>query len=307
VLEVAARPASDAGAGSGSVRTAIGALGRRFRAAGFDTPELDARLLVLAACNLAKEDYILCADRGLSSDEAERIRSFEIRRLASEPVSRIIGIREFWGRDFLIGPAVLDPRPDTETLVETVLSVLRDEGRSNAPLRILDLGTGSGCILLTLLAELPSAWGVGADIDAGAIAIARQNALRLELDRRAMFMRGHWCEALAGPFDLVVSNPPYIRTLEIGTLDATVRCYDPMTALDGGADGLEAYRSIARNCDQSLAAQGWIAVEAGYGQANEIVRIFAEAGLSSAQNEPRIERDLAGMERVVAIKRQAAL
>jgi release factor glutamine methyltransferase len=307
MLEVTAPAASDAGLGCGSVRTAIGALGRRFRAAGFDTPELDARLLVLAACNLTKEDHILCADRGLSSDEAERIKSFEIRRLASEPVSRIIGIREFWGRDFLIGPAVLDPRPDTETLVETVLSILRDEGRSNAPLRILDLGTGSGCILLTLLAELPSAWGVGVDIDAGAIAIARQNAFRLELDRHALFIRGEWCDALAGPFDLVVSNPPYIRTLEIDTLDATVRCYDPKTALDGGTDGLEAYRSIALNCRQCLAPQGWIAVEAGYGQANEIVRIFAEAGLSSALNEPRIERDLAGMDRVVAIKRQAAL
>lgn len=307
MLEVTAPAESDAGPGCDSVRSAISALGRGFRAAGFDTPELDARLLVLAACNLTKEDYILCADRGLSSDEVERIRSFEIRRLASEPVSRIIGIREFWGRDFLIGPAVLDPRPDTEILVETVLSILRDEGRSSVPLRILDLGTGSGCILLTLLAELPSAWGVGADIDAGAITIARQNALRLELDRRAVFLRGYWSEALAGPFDLVVSNPPYIQTLEIGALDATVRCYDPKTALDGGTDGLEAYRSIARNCRQCLAAQGWIAVEAGCGQANGIVRIFAEAGLSSAQNEPRIERDLAGIERVVAIKRQAAL
>jgi release factor glutamine methyltransferase len=307
MLETAAPVTTDASGSYGSVRGAISALSKSFRAAGIEGAELDARLLVLHACNLSREAYISDADRSVGLEEADRIASFEIRRLAHEPVSRTIGIREFWGRDFQIGPAVLDPRPDTETLVEAALVILGEDRFVGTQPRILDLGTGSGCILLTLLAEWPGAWGLGVDIDDGTLSMTRKNASRLGVQDRCAFVRSNWCDALTGRFDLITANPPYIRTDEIAELDASVRDYDPELALDGGADGLDAYRHIAGSCALCVRPGGWIVLEAGRGQANEIVRIFAEAGWSSALSERRIYRDLAGIERVVAIKRQAAL
>ncbi len=190
---------------------------------------------------------LLDPKRAVSREQAALIASYRRRRLAREPVSRIVGSREFWGRDFLIGPDVLDPRPETETLIETALDVLRQQGRLAEPVSLLDLGTGSGCILLTLLAELPQAWGIGVDRSLGAIEIARENARKLGVDGRSAFVLADWAEPFCGPFDLILSNPPYIKSEEIAGLAEDVRRYDPASALDGGADGLEAYRRIAKS------------------------------------------------------------
>jgi release factor glutamine methyltransferase len=306
-MHKAAAPRFDGG-GAGevpaSLRGALAALARDFRSAGLTTPDLDARLLALEACRATREDYVLNPERPLAAEEAGRLAQYRARRLAREPVSRILGTRDFWGRRFRVTPAVLDPRPETETLIEAVLELANAEGLTRAPLKILDLGTGSGAILLTLLAELPSAWGVGADIGEDALAVARDNARRLGVAGRACFARADWAEPFGGSFDLIVSNPPYISSGEIAGLDREVRDYDPPAALDGGAGGLDAYRRIAETALPLLAANGSIFLEAGDGQADAIIRIFAERlgppGLAGA----RVRRDLAGINRVVAIKRQ---
>ena len=288
-----------------TARHAIAALSASFRKAGLATPELDARLLVLEACHLSPEAYILWPETPVHAAEAKLIGAFEARRLAREPVSRIVGFREFWGRRFAISPAVLDPRPDTETLIEAALSLL---GQTNGakPLRILDLGTGSGCVLLTLLAEMPQAWGVGADISVEALNLARINAERLGLAARAAFVQCDWCETFVGPFGLIIANPPYIEGASIGALDDEVRCGDPALALDGGADGLAAYRRIIADCMRIATSDAWVALEVGIGQAPRVTDLFAEAGWLITPEPHKVFQDLSGVDRVVAIKRQAA-
>ena len=286
----------------GTARRAIAALSASFRAAGLQTPELDARLLVLEACSLSPEAYILRPEIPVGAVEAGLIRTFEARRIAREPVSRILGYREFWGRRFSIGPAVLDPRPDTETVIEAALKVI--DGRRQ--IRILDLGTGSGCILLTLLAEMPQAWGVGADISAEALSLARINAEQLGVSPRATFVRCDWCETFAGPFGLIISNPPYIERARIGTLDDEVRRHDPLLSLDGGTDGLAAYRRIAADSGRITAPGAWVVLEVGTGQARQVTALFADAGWEIEPDGPRLFQDLSRIDRVVAIKRQAA-
>lgn len=287
-----------------TVQAAISGLAERFRKAGLPSAELDARLLVLDACGLTREALILDPKRSLSSAQIRQISDFAIRRLQREPVSRILGRREFWGREFLIAPAVLDPRPDTETLIEAALKLVRKDGRSKTPLRILDLGTGSGCILLTLLAELPAAEGVGIDVDPAALHIAQENASRLGLTERANFVCADWCAGLSASFDLIVSNPPYIRHKEISGLEPEVRCFDPMRALDGQHDGLEAYRQIASGAFAVAAVGSRILLEAGYDQAQEIVKLFHQAGWCASEEDALIFPDLTGVNRVVAIMRQ---
>ena len=213
-----------------TAREAIAALSASFRKADVPTPELDARLLVLEACSMSLEAFILRPETPINALQTELIEAFEARRTAREPVSRILGYREFWGRRFSISPAVLDPRPDTEILIEAALALTAD-ARTEAQLRILDLGTGSGCILLTLLAELPQAWGVGADISSRALSVARENAERLGVASRAAFVQCDWCETFCGPFGLIVSNPPYIGDASIDALEYEVRGYDPKLAL----------------------------------------------------------------------------
>lgn len=289
----------------GTARQAIAALSASFRKAGMPTPELDARLLVLEACQLSAEAYILRPETPVQVAEAELIGAFEMRRITHEPVSRIVGYREFWGRRFAIGPAVLDPRPDTETLIEAALALL-DESHDTGPLRILDLGTGSGCILLTLLAELPRAWGVGADISSQALSLARSNAARLGLASRAAFVQCDWCETFAGPYSLIISNPPYIERASIDALDDEVRRYDPELALDGGVDGLAAYRRIVADCARVAGSEAWVILEVGTGQASKVTNLFKEAGWIIEPRGHRLFQDLSRIDRVVAIKRQAA-
>lgn len=287
-----------------TTRRAIAALSEAFRAAGIPTPELDARLLVLAACGLSPEAYLLRPNTPLSKPEEELIQAFAARRVAREPVSRVVGYREFWGRRFVVGPAVLDPRPDTETLIEAALSLL-GERRSADPLRILDLGTGSGCLLLTLLAEMPGAWGVGSDISLAALNLARLNAKRLGVASRAAFVQSDWCETFAGPFGLIISNPPYIEGASIDALEDEVRCYDPKIALYGGMDGLAAYRRIIGSCARIAEPGAWVVLEAGMGQASRIAELFTDAGWEFGSGHYKVYRDLSEIHRVVAIKRQA--
>jgi release factor glutamine methyltransferase len=215
-----------------------------------------------------------------------------------EPMAYILGEREFWGLSFKVTPAVLVPRPDSETVIEVVLDLLADRHR---PWRILDLGTGSGCLLLTLLREFPAASGVGMDTSADALAVAQANAEALGVASRATLSTGDWretgwTEQLGGPFDLVVSNPPYIPSADIDDLMPEVARFEPRQALDGGPDGLVAYRAIAAGASKLITRGGWLVVEVGEGQSLDISALFAAAGLV-----PRPPwKDLGGVQRVVA-------
>jgi release factor glutamine methyltransferase len=264
----------------------------RLRRQGFEAPDLDARLLVGHALGLDHGGLATDPARALTRGEAERLDAVLARRLAHEPVARILGAKEFWSLPLAVTPDVLVPRPDTETVVEAALAVT---AREHA-LRIADLGTGSGAILLALLVELPAARGIGTDRSERALAVARRNADDLRLADRARFLVCNFGDAIAGNCDLVVSNPPYIPSRDIAALAPEVRDFDPRLALDGGADGLAAYRTIATDAMRLLAPGGWLAVEIGIGQAEPVAALFRQGGLEVAQ-PPR--RDLAGRARVV--------
>lgn len=283
---------------------AVAALSTQFRQAGIDSSGQDARLLVLAAGGLSHEDYVLDPRRALAPGVGERILGFRDRRLAREPVSRILGRRDFWGHSFAIDPSTLDPRPETETLVEAVLGLIADEGQQDQPLRILDLGTGTGCILLSLLAELPHATGVGVDIEPRALAVAAGNAERIGLADRATFRCGDWTANLSGSFHYIAGNPPYIRREDISSLDPEVNRYDPRMALDGGPDGFDAYRRIARGTLPHAAPGAWLALEAGAGQMPQLIELLLESGWDGDRSGPRVYRDLLGHDRTVAVRKQ---
>jgi release factor glutamine methyltransferase len=271
------------------------------RQAGIATPELDARLLLCHAAGLSHEAYIARAREALRPDAATRLEGAIARRLKREPVARITGLREFYGRRFALGPATLDPRPDTETLVEAALDLVADKGWQDKPLNLLDLGTGSGAILVTLLAELPRARGVGTDLCPEALRIAAANARVHGVASRASFVAGDWLEAVAGRFDLILSNPPYLATREIAELSEEVAGYDPHLALDGGPDGLAAYRRIAARASEALAEDGRLLVEIGPAQAGAVADILKEVGLG-AEGPGHVRRDLAGRPRVVVAR-----
>jgi len=266
-------------------------LGWRLKQAGFATPELDARLLVRGVTGASEIEMIREPGAFITAAEEALLAAYEQRRLAGEPVSRILGWREFWGLDFAVTPAVLDPRADSETLVAAALDLLR--GRA-AP-RLLDLGTGSGCLLLALLHERSDATGIGVDISEEALQVARGNAARLGLASRAGFVRTEWTAGLDGVFDLVVSNPPYIASADIAALEIDVRGHDPHLALDGGADGLDAYRALARLLPPVLATGGHAVIELGMGQAGPVAALFEAAGFGTTHTVP----DLAGVPRAL--------
>jgi release factor glutamine methyltransferase len=282
-----------------TVETARRALTARLRSGGIESAELDARILVGSVLGLELTGLIAAAGRILDRDEAECLEGFARRRIAGEPVARILGFREFWGLPLRLSPATLVPRPDTETVVEAALEILRADSRRDSPLRIADLGTGSGALLLALLSELPDAFGVGTDISVPALLTARDNARQLGFAARAAFAACDYAAALSGPFDLIVSNPPYIRSAQIASLDAEVRDHDPHRALDGGFDGLDAYRLIAPQASRLLAPGGALVVEVGHGQSGEVPGLLRAAGLTSA-GPPK--SDLAGIRRVVTAR-----
>jgi len=269
------------------------------RQAGIDTPELDARLLLCHAAGLSHEAYIANAGDRLEPATLAHLDEAIGRRLKREPVSRITGTREFYGRSFSIGPEALDPRPDTETLIEAALALVDRRGWREQKLKLLDLGTGTGCILVTLLAELPQAEGVGTDLSPAALGLAAANAMRLGVGPRAAFVAADWLGGIGGKFDLVLSNPPYLASAEIAGLAQEVAAYDPVLALDGGADGLDAYRRIAAGAPEVLAEGGRLLVEIGAGRAAQVSDMFRVSGLKF-DDADSVSRDLAGRPRVVA-------
>jgi release factor glutamine methyltransferase len=279
-----------------TVEQARRALTSDLKSGGITSAELDARLLVGDALGLDFTGMITVASRQLKPEEAHRLEEFMQRRLAGEPVARILGVKEFWGLPLQLSAATLVPRPDTETVVELALETWRGE-HGGQPRRILDVGTGSGAILLALLSEWPEATGLGTDISPMALQIASRNAIRLGLAPRAAFVACNYTAALSGIFDLIVSNPPYIRSADIAGLDREVRNFDPPRALDGGADGLAAYREIIPDSVRLLAPGGMLIVEAGCGQSGPISQLMAAAGLTSV-SPPKV--DLAGIPRAVA-------
>ena len=276
------------------------AAARLLREARIAAPELDARLLLCQATGLSHEAYVAALNDALALDAAARFGAFVEQRLEGEPVSRIIGIREFYGRPFRIDVNTLDPRPDTETLIEAALGIV-DRA---APLGILDLGTGSGCILITLLAELPRASGVGVDVSLPALEPARDNAHALGVGDRASFIASDWLEAVEGAFDLVVANPPYLSSADMAALSPEVRDHDPRPTLDGGPDGLSAYRRIVPGLRKALSPGGFALFEIGPDQAQAVSRLLAEAGLDVGEGQ-HLWRDLAGRPRVVGARLRA--
>lgn len=279
-----------------TVETARRRLAARFKSGAIDSPELDARILVGAALGLDLTGMIAAATRPVTAAEAARIEDFAGRRLKGEPVARILDSREFWGLPLQLSAATLVPRPDTETVVALALQMLR-AGPGADRARIVDIGTGSGAILLALLSELPDAMGVGTDISAAALRTASANARNLGLARRAVFVACDYASALSGPFDLIVSNPPYIRSGEINDLAREVRDHDPRGALDGGSDGLDAYRALVPQAVRLLAPGGGLALEVGHDQSADVEQLMAAAGLT-LRGPPRT--DLAGIPRAVA-------
>jgi release factor glutamine methyltransferase len=248
--------------------------GERLAAGGIETAALDARLLFQAASGLRHEDIVAEPDLSVPPDVAVRFSMFIERRGKFEPVSRILGTREFYGRSFRVTADVLDPRADTETLIGVALALANGKG----PVRILDLGTGSGAIAVTLLAELPKATAVASDLSAAALTMAKDNAEALGVAGRASFAQANWFEGIGGKFDLIVSNPPYIPLGDIAGLAPDVREFDPPRALDGGPDGLEAYRRIAGGAGGHLSPKGHIVLEIGAGQENTVNNLFKEQG-----------------------------
>ena len=271
------------------------ALADKFRQAGIDSGEADARLLMAFALGVDRAELIANGGRALTLEQAEAIDALAARRLRREPVARIFGHKEFWNLSLQLGPAVLVPRPETETVVEAALDAVARDARPMTQLRILDIGTGSGALLLALLSELPNAVGTATDISAAALDVARANAERSGLAGRCTFIACDIAAGVPGPFDLIVSNPPYVVHGEIASLAPEVRDYDPALALDGGADGLDGYRAIAAQARGLLAPGGKLIVELGAGQEAAVRALFTNAGLTAAA----VLNDLAGIPRAL--------
>jgi release factor glutamine methyltransferase len=263
-----------------------------------ESPTIDARLLLEAAAPVSRADILADPRRALDAEAQARLDGFVERRARREPVSQILGRKGFWTLMLNVSPGVLTPRPETETILDVVLPAFPPERAFS----VLDLGVGSGAILLAILAERPKARGLGVDVSETALAVARDNAAGLGLEARAALLRTDWTAGLAdASFDLVVANPPYIRSAEIETLAPEVRDYDPRLALDGGADGLEAYRRLAPEILRVLKAGGRFAVEIGHDQAAAVSALFRDAGAEGVS----VHRDLAMRDRVVAGDKKA--
>lgn len=268
----------------------------RLRMAKLETPELDARVLLKEALYLTDAELIAAQDGPASPDGVALLESMVARRVAREPVARIVGHREFWGLKFGLGVETLVPRPETETLVDAAIAAY---GRA-APARVLDLGTGTGCLLLAILSEFPQAQGLGVDIAPRAVAVARANGRALGLHERASFAVSDWDAAVEGEFDLLVSNPPYISKAELDLLPPEVRLHDPALALDGGPDGLVAYRKLAEIARRRLSPGGLLIAELGAGQEAAAAGIMADAGLVL---DGPARCDLAGIPRALVVRR----
>jgi release factor glutamine methyltransferase len=267
----------------------------RLAEAGIERPQAEARLLLEAAAGLSRASVIGFPERPLGAAELGTFREMVARRRRHEPASRILGRREFWSLSFEVTPATLDPRPDSETLVSAVLAPITDRA---ADLSIIDLGTGTGCLLLALLSELPHAKGVGVDLSTEAISVAARNAAALGLAPRTRFVVDDWGHHVSGDFDIVISNPPYVESADIARLAPEVAEHDPRGALDGGPDGLDAYRALLPHAQRLLSPGGLVALEIGQGQGPAIRALARGVGL----RESGSASDLAGIERCLAFK-----
>jgi release factor glutamine methyltransferase len=274
-------------------------LAEKLAAAGIEGARGDAWLLLSAATGRSRAELIAGTPVPLGPADEKRLAALAARRLRRQPMAYILGSREFWSLPFQVGPAVLVPRPESETVIEAALENIADRA---ARLRIVDLGTGSGCLLLALLSELPHASGLGTDRSAAALAIARTNAERLDPAGRATFREGDWGRDLAGPFDLIVSNPPYVARADAAGLPPEVRAFEPEEALFAGADGLEAYRTLGPDCARLLAEDGVACLEIGQGQGAAVAGIMRRHGLQLVASRP----DLAGIERCLMFRPAAS-
>ncbi|CUX69014.1 MULTISPECIES: peptide chain release factor N(5)-glutamine methyltransferase [Agrobacterium] len=282
-----------------SVASALAAARKRLQAAGIDDPLVDARLLIADVVDFSLTDFVMKSERPVTVEENARIVAMIERRACGEPVHRILGHREFHGLDLLLSKETLEPRPDTEVLVDTLLPALKETVSRKGSARILDLGTGTGAICLALLKECAQASGIGSDISADALETAARNAARNGLNSRFEIIRSDWFEKISGRFDIIVSNPPYIRTDIVATLDQEVRNHDPMAALDGGQDGLAPYRLIAADAGRFLVENGIVGVEIGFDQRLDVSAIFASHGFSLLD----AVKDYGGNDRVLTFRR----
>lgn len=268
---------------------------RRLAEAGIEDARREARLILAHALGIDPVTVLGYPERPVG--DAAAYEALIGRRAAREPLSHLTGRREFWSLEFEVTPATLDPRADSETLVEAALEAVADR---DAPLRLLDFGTGTGCLLLALLSELPNATGLGIDIDLAALEVAGRNAARLGLAERVSFRQGDWGDSLDGPFDVIVSNPPYIPAGDIAGLQAEVARYEPRGALDGGADGLDCYRRLAPEICRLLAPGGAVVLEFGMGQGGDVAGLMQTQGLAFRG----FRRDIAGHERCLTLTKE---
>lgn len=273
-----------------TVGTLLARATARLADAGIAEPRREARLVLALALGIEPAAVLGWPERAVDPEKARAAEALYERRARHEPLSRLAGRREFWSLDFALSPETLDPRPDSETLIAAALADIPDR---RAPLRVVDFGTGTGCLLLALLSELPRARGIGIDVASGAVATARANAAALGLADRAEFQLGGWESRIEGTADVILANPPYIPCDEIAALPPEVLRYDPRVALDGGPDGLAAYRALAPAFRNLLSATGRAYLELGAGQAEQVSRLMTEAGLTVAA----VKQDLAGIER----------
>lgn len=272
---------------------------QQLRNAGIDSWAIDAELLLCKVLGESRE-FLLRGEGELTVEQEFQFHSLIKRRLAHEPMSHLLGVREFWGREFIVTKDTLDPRPDSETLIEAVLTYYPDR---QAPLNVIDLGTGTGCLLLTLLAEYPYAKGIGVDISKAAIEVAQTNAEKLQLSEQVLWFNESTTEldmrALPESFDLVITNPPYIPTAEIAKLSPEVAIYEPKSALDGGANGLDYYECFAPVISLLLNKGGIAVIEAGKGQDSDIVKLMEASGCKHLETR----KDLGGIGRAVVVRR----
>ncbi len=280
------------------IRDALEAAARALEGAGIAGAKAEARALAAFVTGLTPAQIFSRDDTELSDADAARFDAVIRRRITGEPAAYIIGLREFWSLPFKVTPATLIPRPDTESVIELVMQLFADRAR---PQRILDIGTGSGCLVLALLDIYADACGIGTDISAPALSVASENAKALGLSDRATMIEGAWSAQQAGPFDLIVSNPPYIPSPDIATLEPTVRAFEPLSALDGGADGLDAYRNVLAEVPDILSNAGWVVLEVGIHQADPVTEIARNLGLVEG---PR-QCDIAGIDRALSFHKKS--
>lgn len=264
--------------------------------AGIPSYLLDADLIMAYVLNTSREEVFCRPERVLSPSQEAEFKRLTAERSARKPMAHILGVREFWGRSFKVTPDTLDPRPDSESLIEQVLQIYKNLPK---PKRIIDFGTGTGCLLLTLLSEFNESQGVGVDISEAAIAVAKENAEKLGLANRTSFVVSNWGKKIKGEYDLIISNPPYIKNSDIDGLEPEVSTYEPKQALDGGESGLACYIDLAADMFSILAENGFAVLEHGIGQETDVRRILENNGFKFVANKP----DLSGINRCVTVRK----